>query len=234
MSRDMNSVKNLRAKIIEIKNKLKYLEDIFLNLPVGVTILKLPDFRYLMINKWLADLNGLPIKDHIGKPVAKVLPESSKHIIQNLRRVMKSGKAILGREFQIRLPKHPNDVRYLMDFHYPIKVDGNIVAIGAVVLDITLRKKIEEKLKRLTDIINQTSDFVGYADAKTMNIYYINPGGRKMIGIELNEDISKYNISDAHPEWTNKFSKNNNFNIFINLFNTLAHFISPHIRHLGI
>ncbi len=117
-----------------------YLDAILLNLPVGVAILEGPDFRYFRINKRLADLNGLPVEDHLGRPVAEVLPDSQ-NILPNLRKVRNKGTPILNREFSTRLPNHPDKQVHLIDFHFPLRVAGEIRAVGAVVLDITERKR---------------------------------------------------------------------------------------------
>jgi len=79
-----------------------------------------------------------------------------------------------------------------------------IDAIAERLGHITERKKAEETQKRLVAIIEATPDFVGFADAKDKHIIYVNKAGRKMCGIGNDEDVTKLNISDVHPEWTNK------------------------------
>ena len=44
------------------------------NLPCGASFLD-TELRYVWINETLAQLNGLPAEDHIGKRVAEALPE---------------------------------------------------------------------------------------------------------------------------------------------------------------
>lgn len=74
--------------------------------------------------------------------------------------------------------------------------------------EITERKRAEETQRRLIAILEGTSDFVGFADAKDTQILYINRAGRKMTGIEEDEDVTKLKIADVHPEWTNKMLRN--------------------------
>ncbi len=132
----------------------EYLDGILLNLPVGVAILEGPDFRYFRINKWLAELNGRPVEDHLDKTVAEILPDST-HILSNLRKVRNEGEAILNREFSVRLPSHPDKQFHLLDFHFPITVAGEKKAVGAVVLDITARKHAEEALQEAHEQLEQ-------------------------------------------------------------------------------
>ncbi len=127
-----------------------YLDTILLNLPVGVAILEGPEFRYFRVNKMLADMNGLTIEDHLGKTVAEVLPDSP-NIVSNLRKVRDKAQPILNREFSTRLPNDPDQEVHLMDFHFPIAVAGQVRAVGAVVLDVTARKRAEEELQKAHD-----------------------------------------------------------------------------------
>ena len=122
-----------------------YLDSILFNIPVGVAILEGPEFRYFRINQVLADLNGLPVEEHLGRPLEEVLPKAAPGILPNLRKVIESGEAILAREFSIRLLSNPGKDVNLIDWHFPITVDGRIKAVGAIVMDITARKEAEER-----------------------------------------------------------------------------------------
>lgn len=143
----MSDLTDLKRAEEESRVLREYLDTILLNLPVGVAILEGPDFRYFRINKWLAELNGQSVEDHLGRTVAEVLSDSA-HILANLRKVRNSGEAILNHEFTVTLPGHPDKQFHLLDFHFPITVGGETKAVGAVVLDITARRDAEEALRR--------------------------------------------------------------------------------------
>ena len=103
--------------------------DAFLfNLPVGVAIMGGEDFEYIRINQTLADFNGLPVEAHLGKPLAEVLPHA-RNILPNLRKVRETGQAISERKFSTILPKNPDKTVHLMDWHFPILVDGKTEAV---------------------------------------------------------------------------------------------------------
>jgi PAS domain S-box-containing protein len=70
--------------------------------------------------------------------------------------------------------------------------------------DVTERKQVEEVQMRLVAMLDATPGFVGYADAKDTHILYINSAGRKMVGVQAQEDVTRLKIADVHPEWTNK------------------------------
>ena len=66
--------------------------------------------------------------------------------------------------------------------------------IGTI-LDITERKQQEEERQKLVSLIENSSDFIGYSST-TGRIEYVNAGGRRLIGLEPNEALSTFKISD--------------------------------------
>jgi len=133
----------------ELRTAQEYLDSILLNVPVGIAILEGPDFRYFRINHKLAEINGLPVEDHLDRPLAEILSDAAPDIVPGLRRVLETSEPILDREFSTRLPKEPDVIRHFIDSFFPIKgADGEPRAVGAVVLEITARKQAEEALER--------------------------------------------------------------------------------------
>jgi len=126
----------------------EYLDIILFNMPLGVAILEGPEFRYFRINQVLADLNGLPVEEHLGRPLEEVLPQAAPSILPNLRKVFENGEAILAREFNVPLPSNHGKEVNLIDWHFPITVNGRIQAVGAIVMDITERKRSEKEIEK--------------------------------------------------------------------------------------
>ena len=116
----------------------KYLDVILYNLPVGVAILEGPEFRYFRINQALADLNGLSVEDHLGRPIAEVLPHAKEMIVPELDKVIDTGCPILHREFSIRLPNNPDGAVNLVDWQIPVpNKDNKLSAVVSIVVDTT-------------------------------------------------------------------------------------------------
>ncbi|MHB1033201.1 MAG: PAS domain S-box protein [Pirellulales bacterium] len=82
-------------------------------------------------------------------------------------------------------------------------VNGAPCLVG-VAMDISARKRAEEGRERLAAMLEATPDFVAFASAKDQQVLYINPAGRKMIGLGPDEDVTKWKIPQAHPDWTNR------------------------------
>jgi PAS domain S-box-containing protein len=81
---------------------------------------------------------------------------------------------------------------------YYMKVQNN-----AVKLLFKIQKENEEARRRLVAILEASSDFIGFAGAKDKHLIYINPAGRKMVGVGENDDITTLKIEDVHPDWVN-------------------------------
>lgn len=84
---------------------------------------------------------------------------------------------------------------------------GRALKTRGTVQDITERKQAEEELRRLTSIIELTSDFVATGDMNKQVLYY-NKAARRMLGIEDDEDISRVRIEDTHPQWAGELVLN--------------------------
>ena len=63
-----------------------------------------------------------------------------------------------------------------------------------------LRERAEAAQAQLAVIIEATPDFVGNATPAGVALY-VNPAGRRMIGLGADEDISALQIADFHPAW---------------------------------
>jgi len=139
---------------VELQLINEQLDAVIFNMPIGVAILEGSEFKYVKINRTLADINGLSVEDHIGRPLAEVIPHAAKDIIPRLRKVWKSNKTSPQYEFSTRLPKDPGRGKYFIDCFFPIEgKDGKIKAIGTTVLDITNRKESELILKESHDLL---------------------------------------------------------------------------------
>ncbi|TLS75663.1 PAS domain S-box protein [Mariprofundus erugo] len=64
-------------------------------------------------------------------------------------------------------------------------------------LEHNLQSRIAEAM-RLEMVLNTTTDYVSMTDLSG-NLLYLNAGGRKLIGLDEQRDISTLNIADMHP-----------------------------------
>ena len=140
----------------DLERTNRELDAILLNLPAGVAILEGSELRYFRINQKLADLNGMPIEEHLVRPLAEVLPDAAQELLPVMRKIVETGEGVFGREFSIGLPKAPDTKVHLINYLFPvIGEDGKAGSVGTIVLDISERKRAEEKLKVLNETLEQ-------------------------------------------------------------------------------
>jgi PAS domain S-box-containing protein len=111
--------------------------------------------NYLKLNQALADINGFPIEALIGRNLAETLPDIATQIKPILQKVIETGQAIRRLEITETTSEQPGSLHYWLVSYFPIFGEAEqVVAVGAIVLDITERKRIEETLKHTHDQLN--------------------------------------------------------------------------------
>ena len=107
--------------------------------PVGLCYFY-TDLRFLYINEWLARINGLPVKAHLGKTIDEVLKDVASNVVPQLRLVLQTGEPIIEGTVEAETPAHPGESRHYLHNYYPDKSkDGTVVGVSCVVQDITER-----------------------------------------------------------------------------------------------
>jgi len=108
------------------------------------------DFRYVAVNQTLAAMNGLTAADHVGKNIWEALGEAAGALEPVLRRVLSTGEPVFDIEFSGLLPARL-DVGHFICHFIPIKAeDKRVHRIGAVIVEVTEHRRLEESLHDLT------------------------------------------------------------------------------------
>ena len=153
--------------------------------------------RYVQINEVLAQMNGVCVADHIGRSVREVLPELAQTVEPMLQSILDTGKPILDYELVGETPKEPGIVRYWQASYYPLLDENGIVfGVGGIVIEISDRKRAEQKQARLTAILEATSDLVGVVDAAGHSVY-LNQAGQKLLGMSPEEARYPFTIDSV-------------------------------------
>ena len=83
----------------------------------------------------------------------------------------------------------------------PVEVSANILPGGrwqAFVRDISERRRIEDERQVFVSLLENSSDFIGVADPSGKPIY-VNPAGRRMVGLPADYPVEKTQIPDYYP-----------------------------------
>jgi PAS domain S-box-containing protein len=107
-------------------------------------------FHYLAINNTLAEMNGLPAAEHIGKTVREILGDFANLVEPNLQRVLATGQPLLNLELSAVLPRR-REIGYWIEHLFPIKDEsGTVSRIGVLVAETTEQKQMVEMLQQLS------------------------------------------------------------------------------------
>jgi PAS domain S-box-containing protein len=125
--------------------------------PVGLCLLD-RELRYLRINQRLAEMNGIPVEQHIGRTVHEIVPTLVATIEDMTRHILATGAPVVNQESHGETAAQPGVTRYWMESWYPVKDrEGSIYGFGVVVEDITERKRQEEQRQLLMREVNHRS-----------------------------------------------------------------------------
>jgi len=122
--------------------------DYFNSSSVGLCILDL-EFRYLAINNTLAEINGIPAQNHIGKTVREILGDFADVVEPELQRVISTGEPLLNLESAAAVPARVGTGHWVGS-SYPIKdATGAVTRIGVVLVEVTAQERLHQSLQQV-------------------------------------------------------------------------------------
>ena len=164
------------------------------------------ELRYVLINKKLADTNGFPVEDHIGKRVHDIVPTLVPAIQIVVDKIIETGQPLKDHGFSTENASAPGVKRYWNESWYPMKdCSGEITSFGVVVEEITERKRATEALSRnetmLRAVLEQMPSGVTIRDAKTGALILSNNQAREIMGalVEFPEQFTSQ-YRGLHPD----------------------------------
>jgi PAS domain S-box-containing protein len=103
------------------------------------------DLRFVRLNRAQAELNGLPVEDHIGRGIEQVLPpRAAQTLAGTLRHVLQTRQPLVGMDYASVASNGP---RHVMASFYPVlAADGSVLGVGMVTLDVTELKRTQQSL----------------------------------------------------------------------------------------
>jgi PAS domain S-box-containing protein len=105
--------------------------------------------RYVRINETMAHINGIPVAEHYGKTTEQLLPDVPRRVLDDRRRVLETGEPILNIEITAGTRASDDLGRGFLVSHYPVRSSsGEMLGVGAVVVEITQLRRAEEALQR--------------------------------------------------------------------------------------
>jgi PAS domain S-box-containing protein len=167
---DLTLAFNLMVASIEeqrsgLNDTLALLDSMLAHAPVGVAFFD-SKARFIRINKFLANMNGLPVGKLIGRGIAEVLPiDAGRTIESSIVSVFDSSEPV--RDLEIKTASQDGDGRsatWLVNV-YPVRTETQGVRwVGAVIVDTTEIKRSEDALRNAEKlaVVGQLSSSIAH------------------------------------------------------------------------
>lgn len=146
--------------------------------PVGITILRGPEYVAEMANDAYLTLVDREESSFIGKPLFDSLPEVKETVSALLNDVFTTGNPCHGYEVPVPINRHgKTEVNYFDFLYYPLKesdgeISGIIVTVTEVSEKVQSRKKTEQNEERLNIILEASELGTWELNIKTREVAY--------------------------------------------------------------
>ena len=155
--RDVTEERRLRE---ERDEALAMLDALIRSAPLGIATLD-SELRFRLVNSPLAEMNGIPAEEHIGRSVAEVVPSLVAAAEPVVRDVFANRRAYTAYEIEGETPKEPGVVRTWEESWFPVlDGKGRVRVAGVIVQEVTERKRVEEALRRSERQAKQSLDLL--------------------------------------------------------------------------
>jgi PAS domain S-box-containing protein len=140
----------LRRSEETARRQLAELEAVYSAVPVGLGFLD-TDLRFVRVNECLAEINGVPVSEHIGRTLSEVLPPGPNEgdTVEPLYwQVLQSRLPLVNHEAQGTTRAQPGVQRdWLLNYYPLLDRDDQVLGLNVMVQEITEHKRSEEALK---------------------------------------------------------------------------------------
>ncbi len=146
VARVRRSLENAETALKAYKDPIAMLRHSMDEAPIGFALYT-DELRYRVVNKSLAEMNGIPAEGHIGRTVEEVVPHRAPRIREAFRQVTETRRPLLNWENSWETTAEPRQLRYYTERWYPLFTnEGRIYAVYCSVTDITAQRRAEEEL----------------------------------------------------------------------------------------
>ncbi|NIA00182.1 PAS domain-containing protein [Massilia sp. CCM 8734] len=152
LQRYRNNLETLVAERTgELQRANALLETVYATAPVGLALLD-TDLRVVMVNDYLAAINAIPVADHLGHTLPELLGPLGEEYEQAYRQVRDTGLPIQSVHESRSVPGSPDvESHWVVSYHPVFGADHALVGISAVVLDVSERKLLSERLRDVNE-----------------------------------------------------------------------------------
>jgi len=178
----------------QVQAHLEEIEKIYSSAHIGLCVFD-HYLRYSRVNERLAEINGLPVSEHIGRTLREVVPEAGPKAEAVAKQIFETGQPVFDVEFQVPAAGEPNTNRTCISQWLPLlDGDGAVCAINVVIEDVSERKAAEERVRRsermLYAALANTPDVLVIYD-RDRRIEFINSSALRLLRQPIGDLLGK-------------------------------------------
>jgi sigma-B regulation protein RsbU (phosphoserine phosphatase) len=113
--------------------------------PIGIGLFDL-QLRHVRVNPVLAEMNGLPAAELLGRTPAQLHPEVGREAEALYREVLDSGRPQRDVPLTGTVASRPGDVRHWNASFFPVRHAGEVIGLCVLVADVTAAHQLAEAL----------------------------------------------------------------------------------------
>ncbi len=193
-----------------LQQQLSEIESIYKTAPVGLCFVD-TDLRFIRINEQLAEINGLPVSEHLGRTLREIVPEMADQLEPLYRQVIESGEPILNLEVAGTNRAQPGVLRHWCICYYPQKDrHQHVMGVNVMVQEITERKQFEAEREQMREALRQSEEQLGFVTDTIPHIVwvtdaygvtsYVNQQWSEYTGLTLEEALDYGWQNLLHPD----------------------------------
>ncbi len=202
ITEEKRSQEALRQSEERYRRQATELDTIYRRAPIGLCVFD-RELRFERINERLAEINGIPAEEHIGKTPREVVPGLADQAEELARRIFETGEPALNIEIQGETPAQPGVARSWIEHWLPLQGGTeNAWGINVVVEEITERKRMEALRRREVEfrtLAENSPDIVARIDPDHRHVY-INPAVESITGIPREAFAGKSSVEIGFSE----------------------------------
>ncbi|MBB6611679.1 PAS domain-containing protein [Pontibacter sp. Tf4] len=132
----------------ETERRQAYMSEIFMQAPVGITILRGPEYIVDLVNPGICEIWGRTYEEVIGRPVLEALPEvADQGIRELLDGVYTTGVPFVANELLVKLDRNGKLEDVYINFVYQPMRDEQGNVIGIIAVAVGVNEQVEARLK---------------------------------------------------------------------------------------
>ena len=137
-------------RTLALEKSTRLLETVYATAPIGMLFLGL-DLRIVMINHYLATINGASVAQHLGRPVGAMLFDDAVRadVERCVRQVLETGQPIVDMELKGLSGRQREQLsHWVISFHPIFGPEQQLLGVSGLWLDISERKRSEAEFRR--------------------------------------------------------------------------------------